>query len=386
MAAFARRPNSRSLLPRAEALYGRAIKKINLVLRDHRLVLRDSTLASILLFGIFETITSTHLAMSGWLSHLDGAITILKSRGKKQIETPVGRDLFYAIRGQMVLAVIANSRYVDAGIEWWIDMIPQDETQRVITELNLRLGNLRAETEKLMLSSPYTSDNLENVSKLLHEAKLLDERYAQWFENLPPSWKPRTVAWIDSIREEDLLLSDFYPGRVDLLVEIWSAGQYATALTSRLLVQRTILRCAARLCSPLDYRLTPEFTTAARVSSQLIDDVIAAVPYFFGWKPKTDVGAIVTGSNFACGKNDGMTPKALSVLFVIWPIIVAATSDFTTESHREWLKAKLAYVSEHMGINQAGVLLKNAAIRSPSMLIFRDKNGHTSSIFQEPPV
>jgi len=40
--------------------------------------------------------------MGAWGSHIDGAVMIVKMRGKKQLRTKLGNALFVAVRTQMV--------------------------------------------------------------------------------------------------------------------------------------------------------------------------------------------------------------------------------------------------------------------------------------------
>lgn len=54
LAAFSGRPSSKSLLPRADAVYVKALNQINLVLQDPKLALKDSTLATVLLLAFYE--------------------------------------------------------------------------------------------------------------------------------------------------------------------------------------------------------------------------------------------------------------------------------------------------------------------------------------------
>lgn len=54
LAAFGNQPNSRDLLPKAMDLYVKAIRQIHVALMDPKLSLEDSTLASVILLGLFE--------------------------------------------------------------------------------------------------------------------------------------------------------------------------------------------------------------------------------------------------------------------------------------------------------------------------------------------
>jgi hypothetical protein len=54
LAAFGARPNSKSLLPKAETSYYTALKEINATLKNPRMATDDSTLAAILMLSTFE--------------------------------------------------------------------------------------------------------------------------------------------------------------------------------------------------------------------------------------------------------------------------------------------------------------------------------------------
>ena len=120
MAALANRPNSRGrgLLPKAMGQYAKALKATNLALQNPAHQKTDQTLASILMLGFFEVRRSvdrlnniliqyqTVLAQSNnaqaWYSHVDGAVQVVRMRGKKQLRTKIGRSMFRVVRNQMV--------------------------------------------------------------------------------------------------------------------------------------------------------------------------------------------------------------------------------------------------------------------------------------------
>lgn len=89
-------------MPQAIGLYAKALKQINLALQNPTQQKQDSTLAAILLLGFFETVTSERSNVMAWGSHIDGAVQLVKMRGKKQLRTKTGHALFVAVRTQMV--------------------------------------------------------------------------------------------------------------------------------------------------------------------------------------------------------------------------------------------------------------------------------------------
>lgn len=82
--------------------YTMALKGTNAALRDPEQQGADSTLAAVLLLGLFENITAKQIGMLAWGSHIEGAIQLVKQRGRKQLRTKVGLMLFVAVRTQMV--------------------------------------------------------------------------------------------------------------------------------------------------------------------------------------------------------------------------------------------------------------------------------------------
>lgn len=82
--------------------YTKALASTFTALKDPVLTKRDDTLAAILLLGLFENIAAKTLGMLAWSSHIEGAIQLVKSRGRQQLESKVGLDMFIAVRTQMV--------------------------------------------------------------------------------------------------------------------------------------------------------------------------------------------------------------------------------------------------------------------------------------------
>lgn len=240
-----------------------------------------------------------------------------------------------------------------------------NEVKQEFARLNLLTADLRAETDKTTTRSSRAPSDIEAVLKLLRKAEDLEKKYVEWEDSMPRSWEYKTISWVD-IQGADATSSSYHPGRIDSYGELWMLYTYNTARSCRLFVWTTILRCVAWLAHPRDYRLTPEYATAARVCGNLIADIVASIPCFFGLNGQNEM-CLVDGSNFACGSNNNSVPKGLSGVFSMWPMFSAAASDFATPSQRAFLKGRLKFIAETMGINQAAVLLK---VSFPSTLCY----------------
>lgn len=93
----------------ALASYTRALAATHKALQDPIVSKQDNTLAAILLLGLYENISARQLGMLAWGSHIEGAIQLVKARGKKQVKTRTGLSLFIAVRTQMVSHVAPYS-------------------------------------------------------------------------------------------------------------------------------------------------------------------------------------------------------------------------------------------------------------------------------------
>lgn len=239
-----------------------------------------------------------------------------------------------------------------------MNQIGQDDVSRVVNGINLRVAGLRADTEQALAIMSRTTSNIEKVLQLVRKAESLDQEYLDWERSLPTPWQAKTVAWIDSI-QGDLTDSMVHPGRVESYSELGIAFTLNVCRSCRLIVWSNILRCIAWLGEPQDYRLTSEYTIASQLCSQLIEDITASIPFFFGWEDDGTVPLVARETNFACGINEkGSSIKGVSGVFVLWPLFVASCSDFATPSQRIFLKGRMKAIYDTTGMDQADHLGK----------------------------
>ncbi|TVY12812.1 hypothetical protein LARI1_G009053 [Lachnellula arida] len=372
-ASLGTRPNSKALLPQADLFYVKALTKITATLRDARTASSDSTLAAVLLLSFFEQVTATRVSHQAWNSHVDGAVALLKARGPENFQTRRRRDIWHVVRALATIQYIANAKAVVPSVDWWLTVSASDKIIAKFARLNLLVADLRAENTAVTSQIARTAANYENVLKLQRKAEVVEKEYVQWFKSLPPSWRPKFETWLgDRGIGYNYATSETHPGRIDSYSEMWIAYHQNIARSSRILLHVTILRCVAWLGDMNDYTLTPEYAKAQQVCGALIEDIVASCPYFFGWS-KDRNEAMVDQSFFACGESGNTDaragPKALWGIFIMWPIYVAASADFVLPSQRLYLRGRLQYISESMGIHQASVLLK-APLDQPSIYIY----------------
>ncbi|KAK6952622.1 hypothetical protein Daesc_004912 [Daldinia eschscholtzii] len=361
--------------------YTKALSGTNAALRDPEKQLADTTLAAVLLLGLFESITAKRIGMLNWGSHTEGAIQLVKARGRKQLETKIGLALFVAVRTQMIIHSLTSGTTPIMGAEWWINDAVRDDTAASCHRIMIKLGELRAEVSRLMNSMARIPKNIEIMHHLLRRIQKVDQEVVAWMRNVPDEWRFRTVAWEDHVPNGDYSKAEVFPGRVDIYQDLYIASVWNTSRTARLVLASLIVRCAAWICSPVDYRTTPEYATAARTCVDTITDVIASIPYQLGWhlrkERRQQYEHLAQSQNqnrqqqskFPCGEED--TPKALAGYMLTWPLICVHSQDYTTDAQRAWIHGRLRYVGDDLGVQYAHVL-RQLQIRMPSMLIRRD--------------
>ncbi|KAH9890876.1 hypothetical protein F4778DRAFT_796376 [Xylariomycetidae sp. FL2044] len=350
--------------------YTKALNGTNIALRDSEAQKADSTLAAVLLLGLFESITAKQIGMCNWGSHTEGAIQLVKSRGRKQLRTKIGLSLFIAVRTQMIIHTLTTGKAPVMGAEWWITEAINDTSAANCQRLLIKTGDLRAKITQMMNSMTRTPDNIERMLEVIRMTQTVDQEVVSWMQNLPDWWQFKTVAWEDHVPNGDYAKAEVFPGRVDMYKDFSIASIWNMARTARLILASLIVRCAAWVCAPIDYRTTPEYATAARACVETITDIIASVPYQLGWhlnKPHILEKANMVG--FACGEEDHI--KGLAGYFLTWPLTCLNGQDYTTDAQRAWVRGRLAHVGNTMGVRYAHIL-NQLQIRIPSMLIRRD--------------
>ncbi|KFY24104.1 hypothetical protein V493_05428 [Pseudogymnoascus sp. VKM F-4281 (FW-2241)] len=394
LAAFGNRPSGKALLTKAQEQYSKAIRHVNDALRDPVAQITDETLASVMLLGMYETILSRPVAMAAWGSHIDGAVMLVKLRGKKQLRTRVGIALFVAVRNLMSINCLSTGKRPDWGIDPWKSGDGEEgDLREVINRLALEMAELRYEINGLMTLAERTNENVSKVQDAMRRSWEMEHMFQDWIAKLPDSLRFTTVAWVESISSDQLLDSEVYPGRIDTFPDVWIASMWALLRVTRLFISGAVVRCAAWLNTSVDYRTTPEYAAAARLGTDSVNDIIASIPYHLGWKANKGPlqrFAVAGDDCFAFGDNQN-TPRALGAYLSTWPIFSASCSDFATDSQRTWLRSRLHYITDVMGINQAGTLALYQ-LRLPSMTIKRDlmsraallTNRHASQAFTPP--
>ncbi|KAK0669752.1 hypothetical protein QBC41DRAFT_101797 [Cercophora samala] len=353
-----------TLLRKGAEEYTLALMATNAALRDPVRCKEDGTLAAVLLLGMFENITARPNTGSAWGSHVEGAVQLVKARGKKQLKTNLGLQLFIVVRSQLIIHNLITATPPTMGVSWWVNEdTNSDPTATASERLNLLTAELRSEvygffSSPLSLSSSSPSA-IAAIKEFLARAQALDAEAVEWFATLPPSWQIEYIPYSSSGNE------NIFPGVVHVYPDMWTAAILNLARATRMVLMSIIVRCVAFLVRPGDYRTTPEYAFAARTASNVVGDIIASIPFHLGHLPprKDKNGKPMENS---------LTGRGLGGYFLTWPLACVVSHDHVTNSQREYVRGRLKYIGDELGIKYARLLSTQLKIRLPSMLIYED--------------
>ncbi|KAK5995777.1 Transcription factor dbaG-like protein [Cladobotryum mycophilum] len=373
-------PLADDISKRALQKYTQALSAVSTTLKNPGTRLQDATLAAVLLLGLFENVTAQQPGMFAWGSHIEGAIQLAESRGAEQLQSKIGITLFIAVRTQMIIHTFSTAKLPKSGLTWWAkEEAVRDKYASQCQELNLRTGDIRGKVNQLMGELPRNEETIKVMQDMVKKAQIIDRDCVTWARSLPEHFRYQTVAWEQHDTYSDYSRAEVFPGRIDAYQDLWVASIWNMMRCSRIILASIVVRCTAWICAPVDYRSTPEYAAAARICVEIIEDIIASVPYQLGWfANRKYLLQHPSLSQFACGLED--TPKSLAGYFLTWPLACVQGQDYTTELQRAWVKERLVYIGKELGLRYALMLSESTdkvndnqlTVRAPSMLIRKD--------------
>ncbi|KAK4073057.1 transcriptional regulator family: Fungal Specific TF [Purpureocillium lilacinum] len=354
-------------------LYNKALAATAVALQNPRDACGDAMLASVLLLGLYEGLAGASSGLFAWNFHINGAIQLIRARGAKQLRTKMGFDLFIAVRTLMIIRSWITGEHPAAGVPWCTDAAVYDKYASSCENLSIRVSELNAQADTLLISSFPGQENSSLVLSLLQRCQDLESEFDSWFHSVPYHFKWKTVTWVKHVPNDDYTSAEICPGRVDIYSSAWVVNMWNMARSSRLMLSSTVVRCSSWLSFPVNYRATAEYARAMRISNGVIADTIASIPYQLGWlskQPKELREEMFRDRKWSF--QDNYAELGLSAYFLLWVLTVIQLQDYLTKGQRAWVKGRLRYISNDLGLKTAATM-SQLTVRIPSMLITRDR-------------
>ncbi|KAF7924164.1 uncharacterized protein EAE97_010776 [Botrytis byssoidea] len=355
LAGLANRTKSPQLLGEARHEYMIALRRVNGALRSLTDAVKDSTLLSIMVLAVFETITCTNrLSLKAWTEHINGASTLIKLRGPSQFKTRVGVGLFMQITAHILISALQREipmpqeiMALRAAVHKQLDL--RDPTFRMLAILD-KLTHFRSDLR---------TGKLSDSEQIFAAALALDEELQQILANVPPDWEVETVQAGENEAPEIV-----FKGSYDIYYDHWIAQIWNSMRNSRIMLNEISRKPSTWTSSP--GHSTPPSRTPLPLNNlppstpNTISNILSTL-YQDAFVPDTpsipaETGLIPPPFSF----------PAAGAYFLVWPLYIAAVSRVTSPEDRTFACTALRRLISDTGVTQ-GAALAHFIETSPRM-------------------
>lgn len=240
------------------------------------------------------------------------------------------------------------------GVNWWLREIEPDEIGARFQRFSLEVSEIRAEVTKQMGILPRHGYGMDLMLEMLRKTQDLDRKIVNYLDMLPDHCRCETLYYEDYSLGA-LTDAPVFPGRVDKYHDLMIAATWNGMRAARIILESLTIRIAAWICSPADYRLTPEYKTAVGLINSNISDIISSVPFILSTYTKGQKASHgLNSGSFVCGAD--AQAKMVGGLIASWPLSTVRCCDFATDEQREWAVGRLNFIAHDLGIKYASSL------------------------------
>ena len=377
LAGFAHSTRSPYLIKNARHQYIKAIQHTNAALRDPTAAKKDATLLTIIILGMFETVTGGSLrSLRDWAAHVMGACDVVKVRGHAGIESISGRRMLLQVTSNLLISCVQKAEPVPeeiaeliyAAIETvrtkdLVNNIQSNEAAFLVLDCMIRFAKLRSDVVHCR-----ETDSLVIYSRCID----LDTILENLANNPPEHWRINTV-FTDA--SPDFIYNGRYHINTDYIVsQSYNALRIVRFMLNEIV--RDLLTPGATVrdlltpgAVPLHIALTgPEFeaqrlkSITAMYASQ--EDILYSVPQHTDAIHDQGDGGIRTDSAVRTVWSDFRErpgeekplAKISGALFLIWPLWFVGINDTASDEIKRFVVRNLKMVGDRMGIKQAYLL------------------------------
>ncbi|PYI02697.1 putative Zn(II)2Cys6 transcription factor [Aspergillus sclerotiicarbonarius CBS 121057] len=336
LASLANIHSSPRLMLAARQEYSVALSETSAVLADTRRATSDSTLAAILMLGLYEVVTCDGPSLTARLiKHLDGATKLIELRGPEQLRNTVGLDMFLHLRSQFTVTNICLKRSTPS----WLRELSQGVTGQQGPHEDAMEGILVCLAQVSDLCGEISSGPQDSPTAIICRALQIDAELVGWSLRLdsdagfsvvynPATSKPGTPAW--AVYD---VYYHVYPG-------IEAALLWNTYRLTRIVVHELIVAVCERLCeisgtNPDKHQSLLQQSVA--LTRQLARDICASIGYIFQTH-----GTM----------NPALAPGA-GLFRLVWALYVSADCSGSSPDMKEWIIQCLQLIGRTLGVRQA---------------------------------
>lgn len=263
------------ILKSARSSYAKALTQLNLSLSNPRTATDDSTLVSVLLLSLFETMVWAGTGVpNNWVAHTRGAMALIKLRGKGQLNTEIGLQLFtQVINIVSVECIRLRERLPQEIVDLQAEVLRGHEDDPIyrVCRYTVELANLVAR----MAGGDMTTN------QVVEETTKMDKKYVAFAQSLTLTWGYHSVVLDEDDPEAyGRVIHQYYRPRA---AQIWNSIRM-----TRILLNGILHGYASMLSLPSAASI---LTQAEYNRALMATDICATVPYFLNSRTFTIASA-----------------------------------------------------------------------------------------------
>ncbi|KAK4232159.1 sterol uptake control protein 2 [Podospora fimiseda] len=269
---------SGDLMDAARKSYGTALGLTKDALKDPAEAVKDSTMLSILILGVFEMMVENPArdrTVQAFQEHVNGAVALARMRGPAQFQTRAGRRMFSMLCQRVIISCAQRDAPMPQPlIQLWHEMAktldPENPTKQLMPLV----------WQVLQLRSDIKQGNLADPEIIISQLLCIENEFEKLTTNMPLSWQYRTFK-----------VTQFHPAvygnYCHLYSSIHQANLWNCIRTTRILLLETII---SEIYNQF-YAFAPHFASsqymqelnkARRKLKRVVADVAASVPQHIG--------------------------------------------------------------------------------------------------------
>lgn len=234
------------MMATARSSYAKALAETNLALSNPATALQDSTLISVLLLSLFESMIWAGTGVpDNWTAHAQGALALVRMRGKRQLDTELGRLLFIHVTNiTSVNSIRLRQRLPQDIIDLQREALRRHDDEHPL----YRITSYTGEVTNWLADA---GEGNMTTNQIISSARMMDDKYAAFLEALSPTcgdcslleeedawpsrrtvhdhYAPRTAQMLNSLRMTRLLLNEILCGHASLVSPAYAADIKAQA-------------------------------------------------------------------------------------------------------------------------------------------------------------
>lgn len=261
----------------ARGRYAKAVSLVKSALQDPIQSKKDDTLATVFLLDFYDSLNRRFVGFVDTGMHQQGALALLRHRGKDNFANPTSQRLFTALRSRHINFVLQAGQKVQLEGDLMADdtaVLPSAKLDLINAEL-ANLHVVASEGPKVM-----GLGLVEFYQTIIGRALAIDEKLEAWKNTLPESWRPVSIP--ASELHPSIRAAGVYGDTVDVYSSLTVSHVNNASRSSHIGALRLVSLCRREL-KGLGVDIDPALDHYLQSKTQEIADrFCASIPYHLG--------------------------------------------------------------------------------------------------------